>query len=160
MTLQCQTHGKKQTQQEHTTTSIAHGAGRVQPTAAELEAIRQEYVDEIGALNAIKARDIEAAIEAGVQASAILDAIEQTALAPRPSHYYLRAILRRYAAEGITTAEEAERSRGDFRTRRAAAGRDRAEWWHNPALDYAQREYKQEDFNEGFYVDLSQYAEV
>lgn len=160
MTRQCQTHGKKETVQGHTSTSIAHGAGRVQPTATEMEEIRQGYVDAIGPINATKARDIETAMEAGVQASAILDAIEQTGLAPRPSHYYLRAILRRYAAEGITTTEDAERSRGDFRTRRAAAGRDRAEWWQNPALNYAQREYREEDYGEDWYIDLNQYAEV
>lgn len=160
MTRQCQTQDKAQISGDQTSSSVSHGAGRVQLTAVELEMIRQGYVDAIGPLNAIKARDIETAIGAGVQASAILDAIEQTGLAPRPSHYYLRAILRRYASEGITTADEAERSRGDYRTRRAAAGREQTSWWHNPALDYAQREYKEEDYGEDFYVDLNQYAEV
>lgn len=150
-----------------TSSSIAHGPRRVQPSPMDLEQIRQLYVDVLGPLNAIKARDIEQAMGAGVTASAILDALEQTALAPRPTHAYLRAVLRRYAAEGVTTAEDAERSREAYRAQRAAAGRERTTWYdaparperRNPALDYAQREYRDEDFGENFFIDLDKYGE-
>jgi hypothetical protein len=135
----------------------------------DLEQIRQMYVDVLGPLNAIKARDIEQAIGAGLTASAILDAIEQTALAPRPAHAYLRAVLRRYVAEHVTTAEEAERTREAYRAQRAAAGRERSTWYDapapsrtqrkNPALDYAQREYKAEDYGDNFFIDLDKYGE-
>ena len=149
--------------------SISHGAGRVQPSPMDLEQIRQMYVDVLGPLNAIKARDIEQAMNGGLTASAILDAIEQTALAPRPAHAYLRAVLRRYVAEHVTTAEDAERTREAYRAQRAAAGRERSAWYdapapsratrQNPALDYAQREYKPEDFGDGFFIDLDKYGE-
>lgn len=152
-----------------TSSSIAHGARRVQPSPMDLEQIRTMYVDVLGALNAIKARDIEQAMNGGVTTSAILDALEQTALAPRPTHAYLRAVLRRYVAEGVTTAEEAERSREAYRAQRAAAGRERSAWYdapaparperRNPALDYAQREYRDEDFGDNFFIDLDKYGE-
>lgn len=31
--------------------------------------------------------------------------------------------------------------------------------WHNPALDYKQREYKAEDYGDDFYIDLDKYGE-
>lgn len=152
------------TNESTTSSSIAHAAGRVQPTPMELEQIRQMYVDAIGPLNAIKARDIERAMTDGLTVTAILDAIEQTAYAPRPSHAYLRAVLRRYIAEGVHTAEDAERTREAYRAQRAATGRERSTWYDapasgrgqrpNPALDYAQREYKDEDYGDGFFFDV------
>ena len=138
--------------------SIGHGPGRVL-NALEMETIRQAYVDALGDLNVFKARDIEAAISEGLEASAILDALEQTAMAARPSHYYLRAILRRYAAEGIHTSAEAEAARAQFRARRAAAHQAAgAAWYKNPALDYTQRSYAGESYDAGCYVDLDNYG--
>lgn len=99
----------------------------------DLEAIRTGYVDVLGQLNAYKAQDIERAIAFGLDASAILDALEQTALAPRPSHAYFRAILGRYISQDIKTAQDAERDRDKFRARREAANRERAAWYADPA---------------------------
>ena len=116
--------------------STVHGAGHVL-TPWDMEAIREGYVDILGSLNAIKARDIEAAISCGLDAGAILDALEQTALATRPSHAYFRTIIRRYMAEGIHTANEAEEAREIFRAKREAANRERWNaWYKDPADDF------------------------
>ena len=85
------------TVQQHTpacTSSSYHTEPGVLCAPHDLEAIRQGYEQVLGLLNVFKARDIEAALRSGLDAGAILDAIEETAMAPRPSHYYLRAILR------------------------------------------------------------------
>ena len=117
-----------------TSTTMAHGAGRILDPQ-DLEAIRTGYADVLGALNAVKARDIERAISCGLDASAILDAIEQTALAPRPSHAYLRAILERYAREEITSAERAERDREVHRLRQQSWRDEQTVAWYNPPMD-------------------------
>ena len=114
-----------------TTTTVAHAPGRVLDPQ-DYEAIRTGYVDIIGPLNAIKAQDIEAAIQCGLDAGAVLDAIEQTGLARRPSHAYLRAILRRYAQFGIYTRDLAELDREKFAARREAANAERASWYADP----------------------------
>lgn len=118
------------------TTTMAHEARRsIDPQ--DLEAIRTGYVDVLGPLNIYKARDIETAFECGLQASAILDAIYQTALAARPTHAYLRAVLRRYASHGIYTEADAEADREEYRIKREAAYRDqRATWYRDPENDF------------------------
>lgn len=127
---------QRQTAATTTSSSIAHGTGRTIPPI-DLEAIRTAYIDVLGALNAFKARDIEYGLENGLDASAILDALDQTAMAARPTHYYLRAIIRRYVNEGIHTAEEAEQSREEFRALREQAKRETwGTWYRNPEDDY------------------------
>ena len=44
---------------------------------------------------------------------------------------------------------------GEGRTQGSPAGQVRV----NPALDYQQREYSEEDFGEDFYIDLDKYGE-
>lgn len=97
----------------------------------EYEQIRMTYSELLGDLNMYKAMDIQRAIDGGVELSAILDALEQTAMASRPTHYYFRAILRRYVEQHITTAEEAEAQRIERRKDRKAA--KSAQWlgWYN-----------------------------
>lgn len=119
------------TRSSTTTATTAHGPGRI--TAQDFEAIRTSYLDILGPLNAAKARDIEIAIENGLDASAILDALDCTAMAARPTHYYLRAILRRYATDRIFTAEDAERDRMRFRAERDQARQETwGTWYRNP----------------------------
>ena len=80
---------------------------------------------------------IERAINNGLQTSAILDAIEETAMAPRPSHYYFRAIVVRYMQEGILTQEQAEAQRYKRRhERQMARMRQEAAWYNNPDEAY------------------------
>lgn len=113
-----------------TSSSIHTEPGVHMPSAQDLEVIREYYTDLLGPLNMFKARDIERAFECGLQVSAILDAIEQTALARRPSHPYLCAILRRYAADHITTVDEAIACRERRRYDREMAMRERWSTWY------------------------------
>ena len=117
------------------TTTTAHATGHIL-SPLDYEAIRTMYVDVLGPLNRIKARDIEVAIANGLQASAILDALYETALAARPSHQYMRAILRRYVSFGIYTAEDAEKDREQFRAQREASNREKwGAWYKDPTDD-------------------------
>lgn len=101
----------------------------------EYEQIRQGYESLLGRLNIHKAHDIEIAINRRVEVSAILDALEQTALAPRPSHAYFRAILTRYAEHGILTREDAEAERQERRRERYLAKRQQYSAWYDAPLD-------------------------
>ena len=158
--------GKERERQTDTTTTNYSTTINTEPgvlSPIQLEAIRTAYVDVIGPLNMYRAQIIEQAMATGLDAGAILDAIEQTAMAPRPSHAYLAAILRRYIAAGITTAAAAMADRQRHAVRRAAAGREASPWYarpsaHNPALDYAQRDNSTYD-NWAGYIDLDQYGE-
>lgn len=76
------------------------------------------------------ARMIEAFIAAGHTVDHVIDAIERTGFAPRPSPQYLRAVLRNY--DQPRPAEQP------------------TPWYRqqvNPALKYEQREYRDEDFD-------------
>jgi len=116
--------------------TMSHGTGRVLDPQ-DMEAIRTGYIDIFGVLNGYRARDIEWAIEHGVTASGIIDAMEQTAFARRPTHQYFKAILRRYVTQGIYTAEDAERDRERWRLQREAANRETwGSWYKDPADDF------------------------
>lgn len=65
---------------------------------------------------------------------------------------YMEKLLTAWAEQGVATVEAAKAQREAFKAT-AAQGEAKP----NPALDYAQREYKDEDFGEDFFVDLSQY---
>ena len=102
-------------------------------TPMDLETIRQAYNEVLGDLNLYKAHDIEIAFSKQLKVSAILDAIEQASLAPRPSHVYFRAILERYARQRIHTAEEAQKDRQERRRQRMRAkSRQWSEWYSDP----------------------------
>lgn len=121
-----------------TTTTREHGAGRV-PAPDELRAIREAYADAIGPLNRQTARMLVDALEGGIEPPVMLHAIEATGFAPRPSVYYLRAILRRYAASGIRTMADVERDE-----RRRA-----------PRRDYIERDSRDNAaIYEGLFIDL------
>ena len=129
-------HSNEQQETTSSSTTTYHTEPGVLCTPMELEQIRTLYEDVIGRLNVVKAQDIEEALKAGVKAEAVLDALEQTALAPRPSHYYLRAILRRYTEKGIHTVWDAERERHIRRSLQTYA-REERDAWYKPA-DYDQ----------------------
>ena len=67
-------------------------------------------------------------------------------------------LLGEWAAAGVKTAEAAEAWRKANPTRRASSGRG-GNPPANPALDYKQREYRDEDFGDDFFIDLDQYGE-
>lgn len=62
---------------------------------------------------------------------------------------YMEKLLAAWAAQGVTTMEAARAQREAFR----AVAPARTEKPANPALDYTQREYKDEDFGDDFYFD-------
>ena len=69
---------------------------------------------------------------------------------------YMEAMLERWQQAGATTVEAARQEREAWKAGHAASAEPgRAA---NPALDYQQRDYKDEDFGDDFYVDLSSYA--
>ena len=61
---------------------------------------------------------------------------------------YMGKLLSGWAERGVNTVEAA---RAEHEARRTPSA--------NPALDYAQREYRDEDFGDDFFVDLSKYGE-
>ena len=153
MTTKRQEKEEKQTQasiqqdsRSGSSTTTYHTEPGVSVSEWDLEIIRQQYNQVIGELNCVKAWDIERAIQNGIEVSAILDALEQTAMAPRPSHYYFRAIIVRYMQEGITTAEKAEAQREKRRNDRLMARiRKENTWYATPEdeiEDYVMRTYR------------------
>ena len=111
-----------------TTSSSTHGTGRVLLDPSDFDIIAEHYDKILGPLNAYKARDIIRAAQNGLEVSAIIDAIDQTAMAPRPSHYYLRAVLTRYWSEGLTTVEKVQEDRlRRYHEQSESKGND----WHN-----------------------------
>ena len=148
MTYKAQHTNNKETEQQtnnnHSSTTTSAGSSSSVATepgvhslsAHDLEIIRQSYVDILGQLNASKAHDIERAIKAGLDAGAILEAIDQTAMARRPSHYYLRAVLNRYICYGLLTAADVLRDREERMRERYQANREQwSTWYHNPEED-------------------------
>lgn len=69
---------------------------------------------------------------------------------------FMNKLLADWQAAGVKTVAQAEAQRQAIRARRPAGGASAAA---NPALDYAQREYKEEDFGDDFFVDLDKYLE-
>ena len=98
----------------------------------DLELIRQAYFEVLGPINVVKANVIERALMNGVKPDAILNAITETGMAPRPSHAYLTAILTRYMMMGITdmNAILAERAERDQARREANASK--WAWYSDP----------------------------
>ena len=67
-------------------------------------------------------------------------------------------LLSEWAAAGVNSVEAAEswrKSHGSDRKSSGKGGKAPA----NPALDYSQRDYRDEDFGESFYIDLDKYGE-
>jgi len=69
---------------------------------------------------------------------------------------YMDRLLEDWKAAGVRTVEEAAARHASARQARAASPQAPAQ---NPALNYAQREYKEEDYGDDFFVDLDRYAD-
>lgn len=98
--------------------NIYTGAGRVM-TPDECEAIKEAYVDNIGSMTGSVAKIIEQAFEAGLTSEEIVMAIEETGLAPNPTPYYMRAILKNWAESGVTVS----------RIRHLSKANNASKWW-------------------------------
>ena len=68
---------------------------------------------------------------------------------------YMDKLLAQWQKDGATTLEQARAQHEAWRQSGRGAGDKPA----NPALDYAQREYRDEDFGDDFFVDLDKYGE-
>ena len=122
-------------------------------------------------------RDIAMTIREGMTAECLNAIMDETQSAYHPSWYYCMAIVRRCQNEGIRTLDDWQRDRRRRMSERNPAlrfnerayqdgdfGKDffrgaRSSGWHNPALDYEQRDWAKEYKDEDFYVDLSQFTE-
>ena len=101
--------------------NIAPGAGRVPRLMLpeDMEMIRDAYLDNIGPMTGAVAKLIETAIDHGLTAKEVVMAIEETGLAPRPSAYYLKAILENWAQNGVTVSK----------LRREVQANSARKWW-------------------------------
>ena len=73
-------------------------------TPDDLMAIRDAYVTYVGQpMTAMVAHEVEAALAEGMRPSVVIEAARVTGDAPRPTPYYMRAVLRRWLRDGILT---------------------------------------------------------
>lgn len=81
--------------------------------------LTQYFHDTFGApCSPLARRDMAAAMEAGLDPQLIVIAMDEAALAPRPSWAYARAILRRLIDEGVQTEQDYEARQRRWRCRR------------------------------------------
>ena len=69
-------------------------------------------------------RDMAAALDAGLDYALLIVAIDEAAVAPRPSWAYARAILRRCINQGIHTEEDYSRGQAAWRLAGGRRGHD------------------------------------
>lgn len=118
-----------------TSTTTTETRSRACSSDRDLMAIMEAYEQFIGPMNGAIQRIIGIALGAGMQAAVVLEAINTTAWAPRPSARYLAAILRRYQAQGISTIEDVMRDNDRFEQRVNSLKRRRdARWYDEPRL--------------------------
>lgn len=122
-------------------------------TPDDLMAIRDAYVAYVGQpMTAMVAREVEAALADGMRPSVVIEAAKVTGDAPRPTPYYMRAVLRRWIRDGILTDDALAADKAAFEQQQAAA--PSKAWWQqtNPALRYNQRSIPDDD---SMFTDLS-----
>ena len=122
-------------------------------TPDDLMAIRDSYVTYVGQpMTAMVAHEVEAALAEGMRPSVVIEAARVTGDAPRPTPYYMRAVLRRWLRDGILTDDALAADKAAFEQQQAAA--PSKAWWQqtNPALRYDQRPIPDD---ESLFTDLS-----
>ena len=96
----------------------------------DLSLIRDCYTDSIGSLTGAIAYYIEGKMKRGMETEVILDAIEQTGWARRPSPHYFRAILDRLEEQGIKTSRQlSDDKMRRYREREEANSRQWRKWY-------------------------------
>lgn len=80
----------------------------------DLTAIKQAYNECIGDLKAAVAWYLEGLMEWGMEPEVILNAINETGWAKRPSPQYMRAILERYKAHNIRSMPQLLHDQEEF----------------------------------------------
>lgn len=125
-------------------------------TPDDLMAIRDAYVTYVGQpMTAMVAHEVKAALANGMRPSVVIEATRVTGDAPRPTPYYMRAVLRRWLRDGILTDDALAADKAAYEQQRAATSAD--DWWRNnpnPALRYPQRPLSDID-EESLWTDLS-----
>lgn len=125
-------------------------------TPDDLMAIRDAYVTYVGQpMTAMVAHEVEAALAGGMRPSVVIEAAKVTGDAPRPTPYYMRAVLRRWLRDGILADDALAADRAAYEQQRAAKSSN--DWWRNnpnPALRYPQRPLCEID-EESLFTDLS-----
>lgn len=81
-----------------------NGAGRAL-TECDQQLLKEAYCDNIGTMTGAAAKLLENAFDGGLTVDELVMAIEETGLAPRPSAYYLKAILENWARNGVTVSK-------------------------------------------------------
>ena len=122
-------------------------------TPDDLMAIRDAYVTYVGQpMTAMVAHEVEAALAEGMRPSVVIEASRVTGDAPRPTPYYMRAVLRRWLRDGILTDDALAADKAAFEQHQATA--PCKAWWQqtNPALRYEQRPIPDDD---SMFTDLS-----
>lgn len=122
-------------------------------TPDDLMAIRDSYVTYVGQpMTAMVAHEVEAALAEGMRPSVVIEAARVTGDAPRPTPYYMRAVLRRWLRDGILTDDALAADKAAFEQQQAAA--PSKAWWQqtNAALRYDQRPIPDD---ESLFTDLS-----
>ena len=112
-----------------TTTTYHTEPGVFTANPQDLEVIRTAYNGVCGPLTAPIAHFIEKCLSAGMEPAVIVDAIERTGWARRPSPFYLRAILQRYLREQIRTMEDVEGDNADRQQYQLQHGEDGWREW-------------------------------
>lgn len=140
MTYQAQTTDKvtnipRMTAATTTSSSNDTAPGVFLASPQDLEAIREMYVSILGPLNVVKASIIERALRNGVKPDAIIYAINETAIARRPSHAYLCSILSRYMTDGILDMNAILREKAQRDRARADANAAKWGWYASPEDD-------------------------
>ena len=100
-------------------------------------------------------RDAYVAYVEGMRPSVVIEAAKVTGDAPRPTPYYMRAVLRRWLRDGILTDDALAADKAAYEQQRAATSAD--DWWRNnpnPALRYPQRPLSDID-EDSLWTDLS-----
>ena len=121
-------------------------------TPDDLMAIRDAYVTYVGQpMTAMVAHEVEAALADGMRPSVVIEAAKTTGDAPRPTPYYMRAVLRRWLRDGILTDDALTADKAAYEQQRATMP-DKAWWQSNPALRYDQRPIPDDD---SMFTDLS-----
>lgn len=92
----------------------------------------------------------------GVHDEGVIEYAAQCARGMQVPMKYMEKLLGDWQASGVRTVEEARAQHEAARLSRAAAAPSAPA--ANPAMNYEQREYKEEDFGEDFFIDLDKYG--
>lgn len=115
----------------HDNRNTVPGVSYTLPPTEAMELIGKAYRENIGPqITAAVARMIEDALRSGMDVDTVVMAIEETGLAPRPSAFYLRAVLKNWAMEGAAYS----------RVRNTTQPIECERWWTVTAADVHRRQ--------------------